>query len=170
MYSCIRGKYNYSIDNTNLFGTIFFMMHFLGKNIRYLRKQSSVTQSELASVIGKGQTTIGNWENGISEPSLEELLVLSNYFDISLDLLVKLDLGKTNYQTERKRKDAGSPRQSPVKYDHTTAEEAIVGEHEEEGLSYVLNEIKALREEVERISSLLPDAPAAGEAPASDIP
>jgi transcriptional regulator with XRE-family HTH domain len=135
------------------------MMHFLGKNIRYLRKQSSVTQSELASVIGKGQTTIGNWENGISEPSLEELLILTNYFDISLDLLVKIDLSKTNYQTEKKRKEGPSARQSPVRYDHTPAEETTAGEHEE-GLSYVLNEIKALREEVERISSLLPDAPA----------
>ncbi len=134
-------------------------MHFLGKNIRYLRKQSSVTQSELASVIGKGQTTIGNWENGISEPSLEELLILTNYFDISLDLLVKIDLSKTNYQTEKKRKEGPSARRSPVRYDHTPPEMTTAGE-QEEGLSYVLNEIKALREEVERISSLLPDAPA----------
>jgi transcriptional regulator with XRE-family HTH domain len=125
-------------------------MHFLGKNIRHIRRQSSVTQSELASVIGKGQTTIGNWENGISEPSLEELLILSNYFDISLDLLVKVDLSKTNYQTEKKQKEEHSTRPTPVKYDHTTAEAPTVGE---ESLSYVLNEIKVLREEVERIKT-----------------
>lgn len=134
-------------------------MLFLGKNIRYLRKQSSVTQSRLASVIGKGQTTIGNWENGISEPSLEELLVLSNYFDTSLDLLVKIDLSKTNYQIEKKQKEGNSTRSSPVKYDHTTVEAPTVAEQGSESLSYVLTEIKALREEVERISSLLPEPP-----------
>ena len=76
-------------------------MNFLGKNIRLLRKQTSKTQSELASLIGKGQTTIGNWENGISEPSLDELLLLSNYFDISLDILIKVDLSQTNWKVEK---------------------------------------------------------------------
>lgn len=35
-------------------------MHFLGKNIRHLRKQFDETQVGLAQVMGKGQTTIGN--------------------------------------------------------------------------------------------------------------
>ena len=70
-------------------------MHFLGKNLRHLRKQSSRTQSEIASLIQKGQTTIGNWENGISEPSLNELLIISNYFDIPVDTLLKIDLAES---------------------------------------------------------------------------
>src|SRR5271154_5922809 len=74
----------------------FTDMHFLGKNLRYLRKQSARTQSEIASLIQKGQTTVGNWENGISEPSLNELLIISNYFDIPLDTLLKIDLAETN--------------------------------------------------------------------------
>lgn len=73
-------------------------MNFLGKNIRYIRKQLSKTQSEIASLLKKGQTTIGNWENGISEPNLEELVVLSNYFDISLDTLIKTDLAAMSGQ------------------------------------------------------------------------
>jgi transcriptional regulator with XRE-family HTH domain len=135
-------------------------MQFLEKNIRHLRKQFPVTQSKLASLIGKGQTTIGNWENGISEPSIEELLILSNYFDISLDLLIKVDLAKTNYQLEKRGKEEDSIRRSPVKYDHPAEEVSLVGE---QGLSYVLQEIKALREEIERIHSLLPETPAPEE-------
>ena len=69
-------------------------MHFLGKNLRHLRKQTSKTQSEIASLIQKGQTTIGNWENGISEPNLNELLIISNYFDIPVDKLLKTDLSE----------------------------------------------------------------------------
>lgn len=139
-------------------------MQFLGKNIRYLRKQFPITQSQLASLIGKGQTTIGNWENGISEPSIEELLILSNYFDISLDVLIKVDLAKTNYQVEKRRKEGHSIQKPPVKY--LPAEEvSVVSEQGAEGLSYVLQEIKALREEIERIGSLLPDVPATGNGP-----
>ena len=113
-------------------------MHYLGKNIRYLRKQLSKTQSEIASLIKKGQTTIGNWENGISEPNLDELLILSNFFDISLDTLIKIDLAGMNVPN---RAAAGIP------YDHTPEPAAMVREDQ---LTYVLQEIKSLREEMER--------------------
>jgi transcriptional regulator with XRE-family HTH domain len=129
-------------------------MHLLGKNIRFLRKQFPVTQSKLASLIGKGQTTIGNWENGISEPNIEELLILSNYFDISLDLLIKVDLSLTNYKVEKRVSGEDSRQPPPVKYDQTE-QEMVVREHDA-GLTYVLQEIKALREEIDRISSRLP--------------
>src|SRR5262245_23540789 len=122
-------------------------MHFLGKNLRYLRKQSSKTQSEIAALIKKGQTTVGNWENGISEPNLEELLIISNYFDIPLDTLLKVDLSEVNvYQRQ------GSPVTTP--YDHSDIEPLSV---KEDKWNYVLQEIKNLREEVERINSRLPE-------------
>lgn len=71
-------------------------MNFLKTNIKNLRNKSSLTQAQLASHINKGQTTIGNWENGISEPSLSELLVLSNIFGVTLDELVNFDFEKDN--------------------------------------------------------------------------
>jgi transcriptional regulator with XRE-family HTH domain len=137
-------------------------MHFLGPNIRYLRRQASNTQTELAALIHKGQTTIGNWENGISEPNVEELLTLSNYFDIPLDILVKVDLSKTNWISERVRekgpgllKSIGKIVPHPITYDHSGIGESMVLEKDNNDLSYVLNEIKGLREEIERIHSRL---------------
>ena len=122
-------------------------MHFLGKNLRYLRKQSSKTQSEIAALIKKGQTTVGNWENGISEPNLEELLIISNYFDIPLDTLLKVDLSEVNvYQRQG---IAGA-----MAYDHSDTEDQTI---KEDKLNYVLQEIKNLREEMERINSRLPE-------------
>jgi transcriptional regulator with XRE-family HTH domain len=122
-------------------------MHYLGKNLRYLRKQMSKTQSEIASLIKKGQTTIGNWENGISEPNLDELLVISNFFDISLDTLIKVDLAETiaGHRTAA----AGLP-----SYDHTPENSPVV---REDKLTYVLQEIKSLREEMERLHARLPE-------------
>jgi len=123
-------------------------MNFLGNNIRHLRKQLSKTQSEIASLLKKGQTTVGNWENGISEPNLDELVILSNYFDIPLDILVKVDLAASSgYPGQR---HAGA-----VNYDHSSEDLTVVRDKEDR-LSYVLEEIKSIREEIGRINSRLP--------------
>jgi transcriptional regulator with XRE-family HTH domain len=123
-------------------------MHYLGKNMRYLRKQLSKTQSEIAALIKKGQTTIGNWENGISEPNLDELLIISNFFDIPLDALVKMDLAEAN--ATHRQTSTGK-----VAYDHSTEPQPEVWERDDK-LSYVLQEIKTLREEMERLNARLP--------------
>jgi len=122
-------------------------MHFLGKNIRFLRKQSSKTQSEIASLIQKGQTTIGNWENGISEPSLSELLIISNYFDIPLDALVKTDLA----EAQQVQRQGGGIKT----YDHSDMESSVAREHEDK-LSFVLQEIRNIRAEMEQLYTRLP--------------
>jgi transcriptional regulator with XRE-family HTH domain len=118
-------------------------MHYLGKNLRYLRKQMSKTQSEIASLIKKGQTTIGNWENGISEPNLDELLVISNFFDIPLDALIKVDLAESSMAYR-----AANP--AVAAYDHTP-EPSPLAREQDDRLTFVLQEIKSLREEMERL-------------------
>jgi len=122
-------------------------MHFLGKNLRHLRKQTSKTQSEIASLIQKGQTTIGNWENGISEPNLNELLIISNYFDIPLDKLLKTDLSEEHvaFRTGMDRP-----------YDHSDSIELAAVREKEENLTYVLREIKDIRSEMQQIYARLP--------------
>jgi transcriptional regulator with XRE-family HTH domain len=115
-------------------------MHFLGKNLRYLRKQFDETQVGLAQIMGKGQTTIGNWENGVSEPNLDELLVISNYFDTPIDVLLKVDLAQTNWRAEKK-----------TGYDLEKKEETMVKE-EDANLSYVLHALQRMQEEIDRIN------------------
>ena len=123
-------------------------MHFLGKNLRHLRKQSSRTQSEIASLIQKGQTTIGNWENGISEPSLNELLIISNYFDIPVDSLLKVDLAETQGSAAR---PGGINRNYP-----SNDREQLKAEDPGNTLAYVLREIKDMQQKIEHLSTRLP--------------
>lgn len=120
-------------------------MHFLGKNLRHLRKQSSRTQSEIASLIQKGQTTIGNWENGISEPSLNELLIISNYFDIPVDVLLKVDLGETQIPASR----GGIPRTLiPNDKEPPKAEDPA--------MAFILREIREMQLKIEQLNARLP--------------
>jgi transcriptional regulator with XRE-family HTH domain len=123
-------------------------MHFLGKNLRYLRRQSAKTQSEIAFLIQKGQTTIGNWENGISEPSLNELVIISNYFDISIDALLKTDLSGTSI--------ADTPRQPGVVRPYDQAEAELPTAGEQDNLSFVWQAIRNIRAEMEQLQALIP--------------
>ena len=53
-----------------------------------LRKQSHMTQSELAEKIGKGTSTLQKYELGLLEPSIETLTKLSDIFNVSIDYLL----------------------------------------------------------------------------------
>lgn len=131
-------------------------MHFLGKNIRYLRKLSGETQTGLGSMFDKGQTTIGNWENGISEPNIGELLTLSNFFDIPIDILIKVDLAQTNWKQAKQPEDKkGRGRRKPVVYQHDAGEENIAAEPSETGLSYIMHKLKSMEEEIASLKDQL---------------
>lgn len=58
------------------------------ENLKYYRKYKGVTQKELADAIGTNNTTLSNWEKGISKPDIDTIIKLSNYFGISIDDLV----------------------------------------------------------------------------------
>jgi transcriptional regulator with XRE-family HTH domain len=123
-------------------------MNYLAKNIKLLRKHASRNQEDIGLLVNKGQTTIGNWENEKSEPSIEELLIISNFFDISVDLLLKVDLARTNYLSADliKEEDLLQPKENTVRYSHNEWE-SLVKEYDERILSHILLEVRSLRQE-----------------------
>ena len=132
-------------------------MHFLGKNIRYLRKRSLQKQDDLALLVDKGQTTIGNWENGVSEPCLDDLIILSNFFGIPIDTLLKTDLALSIRQMEESAGNDPEREGTVSVYDHEGVL-SVVNEKTEDPLSPILEEIKTIREEIEVIKSRLSDS------------
>ncbi len=60
--------------------------------IKKYRNRLSVSQEELADEVYVSRQTISNWERGKNYPDIHSLLLLSNFFGISLDELVKGDL------------------------------------------------------------------------------
>lgn len=65
---------------------------YLSTNIKYLRKKNKKTQEEVAELCGKKKTAVCNWEKGIREPSAIDVALLSEYFDVSADDLLKKDI------------------------------------------------------------------------------
>lgn len=58
--------------------------------LKELRAEKNVGQVELASAIGVSKGIISLWENGLREPNMYSLILLSKYFKISIDELVGL--------------------------------------------------------------------------------
>lgn len=59
-----------------------------GKRLNYLRRISNVTQEQLGNFLGYTKNAISRWENGNSEPDLNTINKIANYFDVSVDYLI----------------------------------------------------------------------------------
>ena len=56
--------------------------------IKELRQQKQLDQKDLAQIMQIGKGSISNWEVGRTEPSVEYLIKLANYFEVSVDYLL----------------------------------------------------------------------------------
>ena len=65
----------------------------LGKQIKMHRQEAELSQEELANRVYVSRQTISNWENDKSYPDVNSLVLLSEIFQISLDKLIKGDIG-----------------------------------------------------------------------------
>ena len=64
----------------------------LAKNLKFLRSESGLTQSELAEKLDLQRTMISAYEDGRSEPKLSTLAILSELFVVSIDELLHHDI------------------------------------------------------------------------------
>ena len=65
------------------------MVNNFSINLRKLRLQHNLKQSELADKIGVTQRKVSYWESGKIEPDIRVLMLLSAFFEISIDELIK---------------------------------------------------------------------------------
>lgn len=63
----------------------------ISKQLQSKRKELKYTQDDLAEKIHVSRQTISNWENGRTLPDIESLILISDFYEISLDNLIKGD-------------------------------------------------------------------------------
>lgn len=63
----------------------------LSEKIYMLRKKSGLSQEQLAEQLNVSRQAISKWESGRSIPESDKLLTLSQYFNVTLDYLMKED-------------------------------------------------------------------------------
>ncbi len=69
------------------------MMQIFCERLKELRGLYRYTQRQMAEKIGISQPSYIRYENGTSEPTLENLVKIANIFDVSADYL----LGRSDY-------------------------------------------------------------------------
>ncbi|MCD7772278.1 MAG: helix-turn-helix domain-containing protein [Oscillospiraceae bacterium] len=63
----------------------------LSEKLYALRKKSGLSQEQLAEELNVSRQAISKWESGNSIPESDKLVAISNYFNVSLDYLLKDD-------------------------------------------------------------------------------
>jgi len=62
------------------------------KNLKKLRENKGLSQMQLALKLGMNQNTISRYENGEREADYQTLILLADFFAVSIDYLI----GRTN--------------------------------------------------------------------------
>ena len=58
-------------------------------NINTIREKKGMKQTELADLLGVTQGAISQWETGLTDPSKDNLLKISDIFNCSIDDLLR---------------------------------------------------------------------------------
>lgn len=69
-----------------------------------LRKRKGITQKELADIFSVSMQTISKWETGVAYPNIMMLATISEYFEVSTDML----LGVVPLEEEYEYSEAGN--------------------------------------------------------------
>lgn len=66
-------------------------MYKLYDRLREIRERENISQNALANALGITRASVNAWEMGISAPNAQSLVMLSKYFNVSVDYLLGLD-------------------------------------------------------------------------------
>lgn len=58
-------------------------------NLKNIRKEQKIGQKELADKLSVSAKTVSHWETGYTEPSINQLIMLADIFEITIDELVE---------------------------------------------------------------------------------
>lgn len=88
----LRGQDNTpdAIENANMQNSTSHLLRLFGAKLRYLRSQKNVLQVDLARELGLArQGYVSNLETGRTDPSLDLVIRVSNYFDVPTDYFLR---------------------------------------------------------------------------------
>ena len=60
----------------------------LGENLKKLRKENNLSQEQLADKLNISRQAISKWESGKAYPDIDNLILLRNIFNTTIDDLV----------------------------------------------------------------------------------
>ena len=65
-----------------------FKAEFFGQRVLQLRRNAGVSQTQFAKILNISHKHMSNLEHGIKGPSIDLLVIIAEYFHVSLDFLI----------------------------------------------------------------------------------
>lgn len=63
-------------------------LSYVGENIKKIRQAKKLSQADFSQLFNLARASVGAYEEGRSEPKIETLIAIANYFSISIDALL----------------------------------------------------------------------------------
>ncbi len=82
----------------------------IADRIQSLRKSKGISQEQLADAVGVSRQAVSKWESEQSIPDLEKVIIMSNYFGVTTDYILKgiepigLNRAKTGFKISNRVK------------------------------------------------------------------
>ncbi len=89
-----------------IFGEHVDMVYFcymISENLKYLRKRDKISQQDLSDKLDIPRTTLGDYERGKTEPSINTIINLAQIFNVKIDALLKEDLSHMDLEVIRNK-------------------------------------------------------------------
>jgi len=121
-------------------------MSFIAENILFLRKSLKLPQEDFGKVFGLTRGNVASYERG-TEPKIETLIKIVNYFDITVEDVVKKKLSKANIKI--------TPNLTPNNTPNPEKEDKKGTSGDSSGLAEENRHLKELLEEKDRLIAAL---------------
>lgn len=112
----------------------------LGKTIARLRKSKGLTQAKFADMIHVTQGAISQWETGRTNPDVQQMFILSDFFGITVEELTSGEF-KTEQPTVSTPAQEKAPADSPLT-EQIMAKARLMTEEEQQQLLRIMDAVK----------------------------
>jgi transcriptional regulator with XRE-family HTH domain len=113
---------------------------FLSQNLKALRKRLKKSQEEVAQELNMHRSTYSGYENEVATPNIENLVIFSKYYQISIDDLIQKDLSSLSaIEWER----FSNEWQSQVKGSNLRVLTSVVNQQNEEVIELIPEKARA---------------------------
>ena len=107
----------------------------LANNLKYYREKAGFTQEEVANELRVTRQSISRWENGKSHPDLDNLVLISELYQVSIDKLIK-ENEELFKKIDQNTQEILDKKQKLVEIEHEVSQ--IVGKEKDESLLLLL--------------------------------
>jgi transcriptional regulator with XRE-family HTH domain len=116
-------------------------------NIKYLREKYGASQKRVAVDLGLSRTVLGGYESGVTQPPLDKLQLIADYFEVPIEALLHRDLSKEGDFKVAESPGMSKVEEPPARYGDPENEQILIRQ-----IGQLQREVDTLREQVKKLA------------------